>query len=101
MAQPYTDKELRCVECGEDFTFSAQQQEKFVELGFTNEPKRCPPCRAAKKTAKGEGPRGAGPAAAREFHVAKCASCGGEARVPFKPRGDKPVYCSSCFQKRL
>ena len=22
----------------------------------------------------------------------------GEARVPFQPRGDKPVYCSDCFE---
>jgi CxxC-x17-CxxC domain-containing protein len=28
---------------------------------------------------------------------ATCATCGNEARVPFQPRGDKPVYCSDCF----
>ena len=28
-----------------------------------------------------------------------CASCGKEARVPFKPREDRPVYCSECFAK--
>ena len=33
----------------------------------------------------------------REMHEAVCADCGGVARVPFKPRGDKPVYCSNCF----
>ena len=27
-----------------------------------------------------------------------CASCGKEAKVPFQPRGDRPVYCSDCFQ---
>jgi CxxC-x17-CxxC domain-containing protein len=30
--------------------------------------------------------------------VTTCASCNGEARVPFQPRGDKPVYCSDCFE---
>ncbi|HZQ38724.1 MAG TPA: CxxC-x17-CxxC domain-containing protein, partial [Dehalococcoidia bacterium] len=34
----------------------------------------------------------------REFFTATCASCGQEARVPFQPRGDKPVYCSDCFR---
>ena len=28
-----------------------------------------------------------------------CASCGKEAKVPFKPREDRPVYCSECFAK--
>ena len=28
-----------------------------------------------------------------------CASCGKEARVPFQPREDRPVYCSECFAK--
>ncbi|MGE3599516.1 MAG: CxxC-x17-CxxC domain-containing protein, partial [Dehalococcoidia bacterium] len=31
---------------------------------------------------------------------ATCASCGKEARVPFQPRGDKPVYCSDCFRSQ-
>src|SRR5438067_1667461 len=34
----------------------------------------------------------------RELFVTVCASCNGEARVPFQPRGDKPVYCSDCFE---
>ena len=36
----------------------------------------------------------------REMHSATCASCGHEAKVPFVPRGDKPVYCSDCFQQQ-
>jgi len=32
--------------------------------------------------------------------TAVCTGCGGEARVPFNPRGDKPVYCRDCFQTR-
>jgi len=35
----------------------------------------------------------------REMHKAKCADCGNECEVPFKPSGDRPVYCSECFQK--
>ena len=32
--------------------------------------------------------------------TATCSNCGKEARVPFQPRGDKPVYCSECFEER-
>lgn len=103
---PYVDKQLTCVDCGTEFTHSAEAQQKFEELGFQNEPKRCGPCRAAKKASSGvgRGPRGGnggggGGGAPREFHTAKCAGCGGDARVPFKPRGDRPVYCSTCFEK--
>jgi CxxC-x17-CxxC domain-containing protein len=31
------------------------------------------------------------------MYSAVCSNCGGEARVPFQPRGDKPVYCSDCY----
>ena len=37
---------------------------------------------------------------AREMFTATCSNCGKEARVPFQPRGDKPVYCSDCFEQR-
>ena len=36
----------------------------------------------------------------REMHKATCAECGNECEVPFKPRGDRPVYCKECFLKR-
>ncbi len=35
----------------------------------------------------------------RELHKATCADCGKETEVPFKPSGDRPVYCRDCFQK--
>ena len=35
----------------------------------------------------------------REMFSATCDSCGKEARVPFRPTGTKPVYCSDCFRR--
>ena len=35
----------------------------------------------------------------REMHKATCADCGQETEVPFKPSGDRPVYCRDCYQK--
>jgi CxxC-x17-CxxC domain-containing protein len=34
------------------------------------------------------------------MHKAICADCGRECEVPFRPTGDKPVFCSSCFGKK-
>ena len=62
----------------------------YAERGFQNEPQRCKACRDARKNAA-RGPR--------EFFTATCAACGGEARVPFEPKSDRPVYCSECFAK--
>ena len=35
----------------------------------------------------------------REMHDATCADCKKETQVPFKPTGDRPVYCRECYQK--
>lgn len=101
MPGQYTDKELTCVDCNASFKFSAGEQEHFAVLGFTNEPKRCGPCRAAKKRSRGVDPgQPTGRSTQKEYHKASCSECGGEAIVPFKPRLDKPVFCSNCFDKR-
>lgn len=47
---------------------------------------------------RGGGGRGFG--GEREMHSVTCANCGKEAKVPFLPRGDKPVYCDDCFQQQ-
>lgn len=87
----FEDKTLVCKDCGNEFVFTAGEQEFYAERGFTNEPKRCKACRDAKKGAtKPE----------REMFIATCAACGGEAKVPFQPREDRPVYCSACFAKQ-
>ncbi|MBN1544478.1 DNA-directed RNA polymerase [Candidatus Woesearchaeota archaeon] len=36
----------------------------------------------------------------REMHKAVCSECGQECEVPFKPSGDKPVFCKECYRKR-
>ena len=66
----YEDKTLVCKECGNEFVFTAGEQEFY----------------AATKSE-------------RQTYTATCASCGGEAVIPFKPREDRPVYCSECFAK--
>jgi len=94
----FTDKQLQCSDCGRSFTFGAEEQEFFSQKGYTNEPKRCPECRAAKKQERGGtgGGRG-GFGARRQMYPAVCATCGKSTEVPFEPRGDRPVYCSACY----
>ena len=84
----YEDKTLVCKECGNEFVFTAGEQEFYAERGFQNEPQRCKACRDARKNAA-RGPR--------EYFTATCARCGGEAKVPFEPKSDRPVYCSERF----
>ncbi len=91
----FEDKALQCVECGATFTFSADDQEFYQSKGYTNEPKRCPECRRARKSER-QGNTYGGP---RQMFPATCAECGAATEVPFQPRGDKPVYCSDCFRK--
>ena len=119
----YQDKTLTCRDCGQPFTFTTGEQEFFASRGFTNEPGRCPECRAARKAQQGGGGSyshsggysagggyssgggysGGGYSAGgydrpqRQMYPAVCGQCGKETEVPFQPRGDKPVYCSDCF----
>ena len=115
----YNDKTLACADCGQQFVFTASEQDFYAQRGFT-EPRRCPSCRASRKAARqgsgggtfgsygagggysaggysegGYGSRDRGP---REMFSATCSNCGREAQVPFRPTSGKPVYCSDCFR---
>jgi CxxC-x17-CxxC domain-containing protein len=157
----FVDKNLKCLDCGNDFVYAAAEQELHKSLGYQNEPKRCGPCREAKRQRKGpreggggggggaprppreggggggaggprpprdggraprppggggQGPRpggggrppeaprrepreeGGGPG--RDTFIAICAGCGKEAVLPFKPRGDRPIFCIDCFEQK-
>lgn len=100
----YQDKTLTCVECGQPFTFNAEEQSYHALKGYTNEPKRCPTCRQSRRRDR---PYGGGGYTSegygqsrRELFPAVCAQCGKQTQVPFQPRGDRPVYCSDCYSKQ-
>ncbi|HET7830394.1 MAG TPA: zinc-ribbon domain containing protein [Candidatus Limnocylindrales bacterium] len=107
----YVDRTLNCVDCGVEFIHSAADQEYYTQKGFTSDPKRCASCRAYRRATRDGGsydvrsiggPRGyerTEERAPREYFAAICTSCGNQAQVPFKPRMDKPVYCSDCFRE--
>jgi CxxC-x17-CxxC domain-containing protein len=121
----YTDKTLTCADCGQQFVFTASEQDFYAQRGFT-EPRRCASCRASRKAARGDsgggggsygsygagggysaggyggggggGGGGYGSRGPREMFTATCSNCGREAQVPFRPTSGKPVYCSDCFR---
>ena len=124
----YNDKNLTCADCGQEFVFTASEQDFYAQRGFT-EPRRCASCRASRKAARNAesgggdssyGGYGAGGGYSaggselrrrrrrygsrdrgpREMFEATCCSCGKEAQVPFKPTSGKPVYCSDCFRSQ-
>jgi CxxC-x17-CxxC domain-containing protein len=100
---------LTCRDCGRAFTFTSGEQEFYASRGFS-EPTRCPDCRAQRKSDRQSGggssygggysSYGGSSRGPREMFTAICSGCGKEAQVPFQPRGDKPVYCSDCFEQR-
>src|SRR3989304_994642 len=92
----FQDKSLQCSDCGATFSFSAEEQDFYKSKGFTNEPKRCPECRQARKS---ERSGSSNYSSNRQMFSAACAECGKETQVPFEPRGDRPVYCSDCYRK--
>jgi CxxC-x17-CxxC domain-containing protein len=115
----YAERNLTCVQCGNDFTFSAEDQEFHAGRGY-QDPKRCPSCRSERRNSQGGGGGGSYGGGGgsygggggsygggggggydrpqRQMFAATCAQCGKEAMVPFEPRGDKPVYCSDCYK---
>jgi CxxC-x17-CxxC domain-containing protein len=92
----YEDRTLPCADCGNQFTFSASDQEFHASRGY-QDPKRCPDCRQSRRAERGGGGGGGGDA--RTMYDAVCANCGVETQVPFEPRQNRPVYCSDCFAK--
>src|SRR2546423_56755 len=93
----FDDRSIKCVDCGEDFLWTAGEQVFFHDKELKNEPKRCKPCKQAKNE------RLAAIAAAQASGVrqrievsVQCAQCGQQTTVPFYPSQGRPVYCRSC-----
>ena len=98
----YRDKLLKCVECNQDFVFTAGEQLFFADKGLKNEPKRCKVCKAKKNE------RFSAILGDKHIHIAQrtrtevavnCAQCNVSTTVPFLPTQGRPVYCRDCFTK--
>jgi CxxC-x17-CxxC domain-containing protein len=105
-----TDRTLTCADCGQEFVFTASEQQLYTDRGFSD-PRRCRNCRAARKAQMGSGDSMGGGYSAggaggfrerrpREMFEATCSNCGKTAMVPFRPTSGKPVFCDDCFSRR-
>ena len=97
------DKSITCVDCGEEFLFTAGEQAFYRERGLTNEPTRCKSCREKRKAGRsmaggaGGGGGGSYGRSEKQMYAAICSNCGRETEVPFMPTAGRPVLCRDCF----
>ena len=100
------DKSITCVDCGEEFLFTAGEQSFYRERGLTNAPTRCKACRDKRKAQRdggghgGHGGHGGGGGYGRSekaMFAATCSQCGRDTEVPFQPTPGRPVLCRDCF----
>jgi CxxC-x17-CxxC domain-containing protein len=94
----FDDRDIKCVDCGESFVWTAGEQTFFHDKGLKNEPKRCKGCKQAKneRLAAIAAAQTAGVRQRIEVSV-QCAQCGQQTTVPFYPSQGRPVYCRTCF----
>ncbi len=101
----FTDERRVCADCGQEFLFSAAEQEFYAQKGFSNPPRRCKSCRTLAKQAREGGGGGGGgmrthsEGSSRPMYDVVCDQCGVTTQVPFKPTGGRPVYCRDCFRR--
>jgi len=118
-----SERTLTCRDCGQEFVFTAGEQEFYEQRGFSD-PQRCPSCRQARKAQRNQSGGGYASgggyssgsyggdsyssggsdrgynSAPRQLYPAVCSECGQQTEVPFNPTPGKPVYCRDCFQSR-
>jgi CxxC-x17-CxxC domain-containing protein len=97
----FQDKVLKCIDCGNEFIFTAGEQLFFHDKQFKNEPKRCKACKTKRVSVLG-----APPPPGQNYRYTKvetqatCSGCGKQTTVPFRPTQGRPVFCRECFQSR-
>jgi CxxC-x17-CxxC domain-containing protein len=107
-----SDEIIVCTDCGASFPFTAMEAAFYAEKQLASPPKRCKSCRAARKErggpARGPGNRGqwsasrapTTPRAHGTMFDVVCGTCGGAARVPFRPVDGREVFCQPCYRAR-
>jgi hypothetical protein len=93
----FQEKTLHCADCGTDFSFTAEEQEFYQSRGYTNEPKRCPSCRQARKTER-PGGRGNSYGLPRQTFRAKSAARERDTEVPLALTSGRLAYYSDYFR---
>lgn len=78
---------------------------KSCEVPFRptgDRPVLCSDCFSKSRNDRGGRDSGRGRSFDRDrktMYSAVCSNCGDKCEVPFKPTGDKPIYCNKCFDQ--
>ncbi len=92
------DKSILCIDCGNEFIWTAGEQKFYRDKGLENPPKRCKECKQAKNNRISSIAAAKAAGIKQKIEVAvNCANCKGYTTVPFYPSQGRPVYCRSCF----
>lgn len=94
----FADLLIPCIDCSDDFVWTAGEQIFFRDKQLQNPPKRCKGCKKAKnqRLEAIELSRLTGKRHRIEVR-AECAKCATATTVPFYPCQGRPVYCRSCY----
>ena len=99
----FQDKSLRCVDCGDEFIWTAGEQLFFADKQFKNEPKRCKMCKAKRANRAAAGPS----MRERVETQTTCSACGKDTTVPLSICiADSPLLANghppapSCFHTK-
>jgi CxxC-x17-CxxC domain-containing protein len=100
----YNDKNLTCADCGQEFVFTASEQDFYAQRGFT-EPRRCPSCRASRKAARNaDGGGGNGGSSYGSYGAGGGYSAGGYSggggggggAGGYRDRGPREMFAATC-----
>jgi CxxC-x17-CxxC domain-containing protein len=117
-----TKTEIICTDCDSAFLYSDAER-AFRESRGLDRPTLCPDCRGKERARRNDdlialynktesfepflfvsesrnGEKNGRSRDGRTLYAATCAACGAETKVPFIPRGDRPVYCRACYNAR-
>lgn len=94
----FPDKNINCIDCGQEFVWSSGEQQFFRDKGLQNPPRRCKTCKQAKNERISAIANSQATGVKQKIEVlVKCAVCEMQTTVPFYPSQGRPVYCRSCF----
>lgn len=118
----FQDYPLICRDCGNDFLFTAGEQDFYRTKGFTKPPGRCPACRYQRKLLASqlgapqasasaslsdtsdptaspmpESPQPLANPSLLEVTAIECAKCGKATTIPFRPKLSRPLFCAECY----
>ncbi|MFM9904156.1 MAG: zinc-ribbon domain containing protein [Pyrinomonadaceae bacterium] len=96
--EEFADLPIPCIDCSQNFIWTAGEQAFFREKDLVNPPKRCKDCKRAKNRRIEAIELSHTTGKPHKIEVeAKCAKCEQVTTVPFYPSQGRPVYCRDCF----